>query len=165
MISLCYDVTMLKIIILIIHLISAPLLGNVLKEDKLPSYAASLSMLKSIDNDAIVLGTGEKVLYVFIDPLCKHSRKFVSMVSNKSVMLSKYQYHFFLFSLPRLKSQNVVTAIYMSDNPSETLLKIMVDNKHLSQKQNDMTDSKIKRISSTAEKIGVFKRPYIFIIK
>ncbi len=75
------------------------------------SYDATVSLLKSIDNEAIVLGSGAKQLYVFLDPLCMHSRKFIFMVSKNPKMLSKYQYRLFLYSIALLKSKVVVAAI------------------------------------------------------
>ena len=122
-------------------------------------------MLQSIDNDAIVLGSGEKILYVFIDPLCQHSRKFITMVSKNPKMLSKYQYHLFLYSIPRMKSTDVVSAVYMSANPMETLLQIMVEEKVSTDKGNEMTQAKVNRIAAVAEEIDVYKRPFIFIVK
>ena len=75
------------------------------------------------------LVVGKRSLYVFIDPLCPHSRKFITMISKNPKMLSKYQYHLFLYSIPRMKSTDVVSAVYMSENPMETLLQIMVEEK------------------------------------
>lgn len=156
---------MLKKYILLIQLLGAILIASEFTESRETSYNVASSLLKSIDSDAIVLGSGEKIIYVFIDPLCKHSRKFVSLVSKKKMMLSKYQYRFFLYTLPRLKSEDVVSAIYMSKTPTKSLLDVMVDKKLLSQKGNTMTDKKTQRIAKTAKKIGVSKRPYIFIMK
>lgn len=129
------------------------------------SYDESVSLLQSIDSDAIVLGNGEKLLYVFIDPLCSHSRKFITMVSKNPKMLSKYQYHLFLYSLPRLKSTDVVSAVYISANPRETLLQVMIQDKVRYDKGDEMTKAKVDRIAAVAQEIGVYKRPYIFIMK
>jgi len=135
------------------------------KEHKHLPYNVSASLLQSIDSDALILGSGKKVLYVFIDPLCKHSRKFITMVSKNPKMLSKYQYHLFLYSIPRLKSTDVVSAIYMSENPIKTLLKIMIEKKVLYDEANEVTKEKVNRITTVAQKIDVYKRPYIFIMK
>ncbi len=129
------------------------------------SYDVSASLLQSIDSDAIILGSGQKLLYVFIDPLCPHSRKFITMVSKNPMMLSKYQYHLFLYSIPRMKSTDVVSAIYMSADPIETLLQIMVEDKISYDKGNEMTKARVDRIATVAEEIDVYKRPYIFIMK
>jgi hypothetical protein len=141
------------------------LFANEKKEHKHLSYDVSVSLLSSIHNDAIVLGSGKKLLYVFIDPLCPHSRKFITMISKNPKMLSKYQYHLFLYSIPRLKSTDVVSAVYMSSKPIETLLEIMIEEKVSYDKGNEMTKAKVNRIAKVAQEIDVYKRPYIFIVK
>ena len=141
------------------------LFANEQKEHKHLSYDVSVSLLSSIHNDAIILGSGEKLLYVFIDPLCPHSRKFITMISKNPKMLSKYQYHLFLYSIPRLKSTDVVSAVYMSSKPIETLLEIMIEEKVSYDKGNEMTKAKVNRIAKVAQEIDVYKRPYIFIVK
>jgi len=135
------------------------------KKHRYHSYDISVSLLQKIHEDAIVLGNGKKLLYVFIDPLCPHSRKFIKMVSENLKMLSKYQYHLFLYSIPRLKSTNVVSAIYMSKDPIETLLQVMVEDKKYHQIHNEITKTKVDKIVSVAQEIGVHKRPFIYIIK
>ncbi|WP_424558234.1 hypothetical protein [Sulfurovum sp.] len=156
---------MIRIIILSICLMATVLFANEQKEHKHLSYNVSVSLLNSIHNDAIVLGSGQKLLYVFIDPLCKHSRKFITMVNKNTKMLSKYKYHLFLYSIPRLKSTDVVSAVYMSSNPIETLLEIMVEEKVYTEKGNKTTKAKVNRITTVAQEIDVYKRPYIYIMK
>ncbi len=143
----------------------AVLFANKQKEHKNLPYDVSVPLLQSIDNDALILGSGKKLLYVFIDPLCEYSRKFITMVSKNPKMLSKYQYHLFLYSIPRMKSTEVVSAVYMSANPMETLLQIMVEEKVRYEKVNEMTKARVDRIAIVAEEIDVYKRPYIFIMK
>ncbi len=156
---------MIKTIILCICLMGTALCADGQKEHKHLSYDVSLPLLNSIHNDAIVLGSGKKVLYVFIDPLCPHSRKFITMITKNPTMLSKYQYQLFLYSIPRLKSTDVVSAVYMSSNPIETLLQIMIEEKVSYEKGNEMTKSRVNRIATVAQEIDVYKRPYIFIVK
>ena len=141
------------------------LCANEQTEHKNLPYDVSASLLQSIDNDALILGNGKKLLYVFIDPLCEYSRKFIKMVSKNPKMLSKYQYHLFLYSIPRLKSTDVVSAVYMSSNPKETLLQVMIEEKVSYDKGNEMTQARVNRIATVAEEIDVYKRPYIFILK
>ena len=141
------------------------LFANEQKEHKHLSYDVSVSLLSSIHNDAIILGSGEKLLYVFIDPLCPHSRKFITMITKNPTMLSKYQYHLFLYSIPRLKSTDVVSAVYMSSKPIETLLETMIEEKVSYDKGNEMTKARVNRIAKVAQEIDVYKRPYIFIVK
>jgi len=157
--------TMIKTIILSLSLIVTVLFSNEQNEHKPLSYDASVSLLHSIHNDALVLGNGEKDVYVFIDPLCPHSRKFITMVSQNPTMLSKYQYHLFLYSIPRMKSTDVVSEIYRSEDPIKTLLETMVEGKVHDAKGDEMTKSKVNRIAAVAQEMDVNKRPYIFIIK
>ena len=140
------------------------LLSNEQKETKHFSYDQSLSILQTIHDDAIILGSGKKQIYVFVDPLCPHSRKFITMVSKKPKMLSKYRYHILLYSIPRLKSEDVVSAVYLSPNPMDTLLQIMVEDKVQHEKSNEKTQAKVSRIETVAKEMHVNKRPYIFIV-
>lgn len=156
---------MIKTIILSICLMGTVLFADEKKEHKYLPYDVSVPLLKSIHNDAIILGSGKKLLYVFIDPLCKHSRKFITMITKNPMMLSKYQYHLFLYSIPRLKSTDVVSAVYMSSNPKETLLQVMIEEKVSYDKGNEMTKARVNRIATVAQEIDVYKRPYIFILK
>lgn len=153
---------MIKVIILTLCLIGTVLYA---KEQKHLPYEVSVSLLQSIDGDAIILGTGEKLVYVFIDPLCPHSRKFIKMVSKKPLMLSKYRYHLFLYTIPRLKSTEVISAIYMSKEPRKTLLEVMLEEKIVKVTSNKVTKEKLNRIRRVGKEIDVYKRPYIFIVK
>ena len=153
---------MIKTIIVTLCLIATLLSA---KEHKELSYNISASLLQDIVGDSIILGTEQKVVYVFIYPLCPHSRKFVSMVSKSPLILSKYQYRFLLYSIPRLKSTDVVSAVYSSQNPIKMLLNIMIEEKISYAKGNAMTAAKVHRISTVAQALNVYKRPYIFILK
>ena len=155
---------MLRTIILSLGLMLTLLLSNEQKETKHFSYDQSLSILQTIHDDAIILGSGKKQIYVFVDPLCPHSRKFITMVSKKPKMLSKYRYHILLYSIPRLKSEDVVSAVYLSPNPMDTLLQIMVEDKVHHEKSNEKTQAKVSRIETVAKEMHVNKRPYIFIV-
>lgn len=155
---------MMKKIILALYVIGTLLFAATQKEHKQLSYDLSLTLLQSIKNDAIVYGKGKKIIYAFIDPLCPHSRKFVSMVSKNPKMQSKYQYHFFLYTLPRLKSTEVVSAVYMSPTPVKTLLDIMIDDKVQKKKSDEATAAKVNRIDNVAKEMDVYKRPYIFVV-
>jgi hypothetical protein len=155
---------MLTKIILILYLITTISFADKQEESTHPSYDLSLSLLQTIDNDAIIFGNGKKSIYVFLDPLCPHSRKFMTLVSKNTKMTSKYQYHIFLYSIPRLKSTNVVSAIYISADPVKTLFQTMVDEKVFYDKGNEITKAKVNRIDKVAKEMNVHKRPYIFII-
>jgi hypothetical protein len=156
---------MKKLLILTIFLISGVVFSAEPKADKHLSYTTSVTLLESIRSDAIILGKGKKIVYVFVDPLCPHSRKFITMVSQSRRMLSKYRYAIFLYSIPRLKSTDVVSAVYLSPKPIDTLLQIMVEEKVNSMKGDEATDAKVARIATVAEEMDVYKRPYIIVKK
>lgn len=158
-----YNLPMMKKLILILFLLTAVLSANTEEGHSIPSYDLSLSMIQTIQDDAIVYGEGKKVIYAFIDPLCPYSRKFITMISKNPKMTSKYQYHLFLFSVPRLKSTDVVSAIYLSQKPLKTLLETMIDDKAQYDQGNQSTKAKVDRIESVGKELNIMKRPYIFI--
>lgn len=158
-----YTLSMMKMIILTILLMGSVSFAGEQKRHTLLSYDTSVTLLQRIQDDAIILGSGGKLVYLFVDPLCPHSRKFMTMVSKNRTMLSKYRYAIFLYSIPRLKSTDVVSAVYMSPKPLETLLHIMVEDKVRSTKGNRETEEKVARIAEVADEMDVYKRPYVFI--
>jgi len=112
------------------------------------SYEKSISTLQNIEHDGIFYGSGEHLVYVFLDPLCPYSRKFISMLAKNEKMLLKYRYCIYLYSIPRLHSTGAVTAIYDSPTPLDTLLKIMLNDAKLSEMPNEKIALKISEIES-----------------
>lgn len=155
---------MMKKIILTLYFIGTITFANAEKDHHIPSYDLSHSLMQTIQDDAIIYGDGKKIIYVFIDPLCPYSRKFVTMVSKNPKMIEKYQYHLFLYSVPRLKSTDVVSAIYRSKTPMETLLDIMVEDKVQHDKNDPVTKARVDRIEKVGKELHILKRPYIFIV-
>ena len=127
-------------------------------------YAKTMELLQSIKVEAIVLGTGKTEVYVFVDPLCPHSRKFMTMVSGNGAMLTKYKYYIFLYTIPRLKSEAVVEAIYASKDPVSTMLDIMVEKQEpVLGARSAQADKTVSDIASVALEMDVYKRPYIIV--
>lgn len=160
-----YTAEMMKAILLTIFFVGSVLFADEQNIHKSLPYTVSETLLKGIQNDAIILGNGKIPIFVFVDPLCPHSRKFITMVSKNPKMLSKYRYYVYLYSIPRLKSTDAVSAIYMSTDPVETLLQIMVEHKVFSTQGDGATLAKVTRITAVAQKIDVYKRPYLFMTK
>lgn len=152
-------------IIIFIYLISVSLNASELKSLHHLPYKSAESLLQSIQGDAIYYGNGEKRVYVFLDPLCKYSRKFISTVAKNSKMLSKYRYYIYLYGIPRLHSSNAISAIYMSQNRIKTLLDIMIKKHTYSAIADTLTHNRVNRIALVAEKVGVNKRPFLMIEK
>ena len=153
----------MKTILFTLFILSTLLSANEQGEYRYLPYDQSLAIFKTIHDDAIVFGSGKEHVYVFVDPLCPHSRKFITLISKKPKMTSKYTYHIFLYSIPRLKSKNVISAIYMSKTPLESLLEVMLEEKVHHEKGDKKIETKIKRIEIAAIEMNVHKRPYIFI--
>lgn len=153
----------MKIILFTLIIVSTLLSANEQREHKYLPYDQSLAIFKTIHDDAIVFGKGKKLVYVFVDPLCPHSRKFIKMITKNPKMTSKYTYHIFLYTIPRLKSKDVISAIYMSKTPVESLLEVMLEEKVHHEKGDKKIETKVKRIETAAIEMDVHKRPYIFV--
>jgi len=131
---------------------------------KLP-LQQSLPYLRSIEHDAIVMGEGSIKVYVFIDPNCPNSRNFISLIEENSKMRSKYTYFLFLYELKRFHSSNLIAKIYSSTNPLETLKRVMIHDEPPLNESNPAVLDKISQIEKVAEKLDVYKRPYIIMVK
>ena len=130
------------------------------------AYDRVSSLIKSIDDKAIVLGNGQKDVYAFIDPMCRYSRKFIKTLSSNKSMLDKYRYHLFLYEIPRLHSQKVIYAIYQKKNRVQILLDVMLHDKHVVPLNNTpLVEEKrvVSDIAKVAKELDVFKRPYIIV--
>jgi len=160
--ELVYNLTMKKIIFSLL-LMATLLTAEETQAHRHLSYDKTMALLHSIKGEAIVLGTGKTEVYVFVDPLCPHSRKFMTMVSRNGKMLTKYKYYIFLYSIPRLKSEAVVAAIYASEKPDDLLLKIMVDKQTLQTRTGGPACKTVADIAFVAGALDVYKRPYIIV--
>jgi hypothetical protein len=144
-----------------------PLLLNAdgLQAHKRLSYERTMPLLESIKKDAIVLGEGKTEVFVFVDPLCPYSRKFMTMVTRNEKMLKKYRYYVFLYSIPRLHSEAMVSTIYASKKPGELLVRVMVDKAHVDAGMVEASRQKVEDIAAVAREIDVYKRPYLIVAK
>lgn len=113
------------------------------------------------------MGSGPVKVHVFIDPLCPHSRNFVEMVAESEKMRSRYSYNFYLYTLPRLHSEAMVATIFGADNPLALLLKVMVQREDVAtiEHESDAVRRKVEAIEAVAEKLDVYKRPYMIMVK
>lgn len=127
----------------------------------------SLPLVQAIESSALRIGDGPVKVHAFVDPMCPHSRDFVEMIAESEKMRSGYSYYFYLYSLPRMHSEAVVAAIYDNSNPIELLLDVMVRHKVVDVREtnNESVFRKIKAIAEVAEKLDVYKRPYIIMVK
>lgn len=136
-------------------------------EKKKAPLSVALPLLKSIDHNAIVIGTGPIDMYAFIDPLCPRSQDFVSMVVENKKMQNRYTYHFFYYELKRFNSKGLIAKVYEEDDPLTLMKKIMIE--HVKTEPVKVLTStvqkKIDEISAVATELDIYKRPYLFVVK
>lgn len=129
------------------------------------SYDESIKLVHSIQDLGIEYGDGDKNVYVFVDPLCKYSRKFISTITNKPKMLSKYKYTIYLYEIPRLHSSKTIASIYNSKKPINTLLDVMLKDKNISAIPTKKVLNTVDAIDKVAHKLHINKRPSIIVEK
>ncbi len=129
------------------------------------SYNESIKYVHSIQTYGIEYGEGQQNVYVFVDPLCPYSRKFISMISKKKKMLSKYKYIIYLYEIPRLHSASTIAAIYKAKEPIVTLLEVMLHDKKTSSLSTKKTDNRVNAITQVAQRLHIHKRPFIVVEK
>lgn len=155
-------------IFLLFFLLSASVFANepLIKTTKAP-LSVALPLLQSIDQYAIVLGSGPTHMYAFIDPICPRSREFVSMIVESEKMRERYTYHFFYYELTRFHSINLIGTIYSDKEPLEVMKKVMVEEKKIPQIEVFSLNirNQIKAINGIAKKLNIDKRPYLFVVK
>jgi len=154
----------MKKYILILFLLTQYLLA-IQDNTTVPTYKKTLSLLKTLDSQAIIMGSGKKDIYVFVDPLCHFSRKFISKVTKNDLMLKKYKYHIYLYGIARLHSQEEINYIYDAKNQLNVLLDIMLNDKKFDYllTPTAYNQEKVREIKNIAKQINVNKRPFIVI--
>jgi len=126
-------------------------------------YTNDIKELALIKKDAIYYGYGERLIHVFLDPLCPYSRKFLQTLTENELMLQKYRYAIYLYSIPRLKSTQSVAAVYESQTPLETLLEIMLQDAKYKNLLSYVSQKKVEAIATVAKKLDVNKRPFLVV--
>ena len=154
-------------LLFILTLTMIPLMAVEKSVHKKLSLSQSLPILEAIKGDALHLGMGERKVYLFVDPLCPHSQDFMDLIATNEKLLQRNNYNIYLYTLKRLHSEKVVTAIYMSEDPLHALLNVMIKKDEIKVEVNPSSDvlSKIAAIESVAEKLDVYKRPYLILTK
>ena len=157
-----------KAIVLLLLTLVTLLQANepLIKKKKLPLNIA-LPLLHSIDQHAIIIGSGPTQMFAFIDPVCPRSRDFLEMVMENKKMQKLYTYHFFLYELKRFKTKALIADIYNSENIIVELEKVMVKKEETQGlkmiPQN--IQNKMDEISNIAQQLDIYKRPYLFVVK
>ncbi len=134
------------------------------KPQELPPEAVK-SILEKVKHAAITYGNGTKEIHSFIDPKCEMSRRYMQFVMKNKSMLQRYTYYFYLLELKRLDSAGYIGYILDSESPDKVLLSVMLEDYSSEEAQHYLPDeaaeSQINEIIQAADKIGVYKWPYI----
>ncbi|MFT5874966.1 MAG: hypothetical protein ACI8WT_003946 [Clostridium sp.] len=154
----------LLIFFIVLNLYANESLSNGKKHIKW-DFEKAYQEMKPLMDKAIVIGEGTQKFYMFIDPLCKYSKKLLKMINKPKNLESKeYKYYIFLLRLPQFNSMPYIYYILESKNPKEELLNIMLKNKKVESYKNK-EESKIfyDTVNEIGIKLDIYKRPYIFI--
>lgn len=139
-----------------------------LEAESLPRQTLSpqdtLEELSHLKRYAIVIGTGPKEVHTFIDPYCSFSQKYLEyLYEHDGAMLKKYTVYLYLYELKRKNSAEAINAILNSQYRESLLKQVMLNHDEVSFQSDDGNEKTLEAIKVSAEKIGVFKRPYIII--
>lgn len=163
---------MLKIIFILLFLnnllFSNEDINNTAVHKKM-SLAEAIPLFEYIKESEIIIGTGPDDIYVFIDPICPHSRAFISLIHDSENMQKKYKYHIWLYRLPKFQSTPYIYTIYNKNGSDRLALlyDIMVkESKILPEKPKNIDIiNNYKKIESIAIQMDIYKRPYLFVNK
>lgn len=152
--------------IIIIYLITLTYIIASPKEKQLVPPAVAIELLETIKTDAIILGNGEIEVHTFIDPLCKMSQRYLSLVYKRNYELfSKYTIYLYMHEIKSKKSKKHILTI-MDAKSSERMLNTIMIEKDMTQlvsRYSVKSRRTFEEIANVAKKIGVYKRPYIMI--
>jgi hypothetical protein len=122
-------------------------------------------LLDSIAKHAIEIGSGKvNSYYVFVDPMCPHSKKLITLLSKNSMKQIQSTFYVFLYRLPKFESNELIHYIYHSKDPKASLLDVMVEGKEVdltSYKTDQKKVTIVDNIASIAAQLKMTKRPYI----
>ena len=124
-------------------------------------------LLDSISAHSIDIGKGKtNDVYIFVDPMCPFSKKFIKKISQDKMLQLINSYHIFLYRLPKFESDKLISHIYQSEDMVKELISVMVDNEivDLSALHVDINKDKyIKSVAVVAKKLHIKKRPYMIL--
>ncbi|PHR58453.1 MAG: hypothetical protein COA44_03140 [Arcobacter sp.] len=125
------------------------------------------SLMDSISEYAIKIGTGPNKTYSFIDPLCSKSQAFIELIVNREDLQKETSYYIFLYELPRLHSKEYIIYIYQAKNPLEALKEVMIYQDYDIEINETSSETVVfmKKITEVAKQMDIKKWPYLLIYK
>lgn len=124
------------------------------------------SLMDSISQHAIKIGTGENRTYTFIDPLCPKSQAFIELISTRQDLQKETSYYVFLYQLAKFDSRELIVYIYQSEDPLTALKEVMIykDYEDIEvYETKEKTLQIINDITKVAKKMNIKRRPYLLI--
>lgn len=147
-----------------LFLILSLLYFNLYSDNNIKKSQEPESLLKSIAKHAIKIGKGtSKIVYIFVDPMCKYSKKIITNVSDNKLLLKDSTYYILLYGLKKYDSDKLMAYILESDDKLSTLEEIMVyDSSDIEEFIPKVeTLNALKEIAEVGEKLKMKLRPYI----
>jgi hypothetical protein len=132
------------------------------------SPVETIELLEEIKEHAIVIGNGTKEVHSFIDPKCSMSQRYLAYLYKRGKkMFKRYTIYLYLYELKRKKSGKIIRNIFDSEYPATLLKAFMVSKIPELDLDEEIDDNEIEyridEIRDVAERIGVYKRPYIIV--
>ncbi|MEN8303126.1 MAG: hypothetical protein ABFQ64_03535 [Campylobacterota bacterium] len=125
-------------------------------------------LLDSISQHAIRIGDGKvNNVYVFIDPLCRYSKKYIKELILDDELLKENSYYIFLYRLPKFASDRIIQYIYQSEDPLTLLEDMMIYEEEIDFDGFSVSKKTMKIIDDVAvvgKKIEANIRPYIITL-
>jgi len=166
-IKLIVEFRMKKILFILISLFFISTLSWAEQPEQMQLLSAndSLALLQTIKANAIVFGEGDKEVHTFIDPLCSMSQLYLQFLfENSAVMFKKYKIYLYLYELESKHSMPIIHTILSSEYKNTILKSVMLNKEDIVlEDASDEAAQSVEKIAEVAQKIGVFKRPYIMI--
>ena len=121
-------------------------------------------LLESIQEHGIKIGDGKlKTCYVFVDPMCPHSKNFIRLITKDPMLQLQNTYYVFLHKLSKFDSAKLIHYIYTAENQEKALTDVMVknetvvlDNFTLGPKLSE----NIQNITNVGKSLDIKIRPY-----
>ena len=123
-------------------------------------------ILDSISQHAIRIGDGKLSReYVFIDPMCKHSKKYIKIIMEDETLQKENSYYIFLYRLEKYDSDELIQYIYQSKDVKSALSEVMVEEKEIDLFDLETSEKVLKLVDEIAmvgKKLKVDHRPQMF---
>jgi len=123
------------------------------------------SLMDTISQHAIRIGSGPNKVYAFVDPLCSKSQSYIELISTRKDLQNHTSYYIFLDQLQKFDSKEFIVHIYQSDDPLSSLQDIMIY-KDYDIDFNETTENAsliIEKISKVAKQMEIKRRPYLLL--